>query len=155
MALTRDGTVKVLDFGLAKVSAFAAQGTGSDAATMRIEGTQPGMVLGTAAYMSPEQARGQAADRRTDVWALGCLPTRCSLDVRSSPGRRLQTRSPLFSSVSLMACIAAMTLAKRRDLLRGCLQETRPTRASICDALPAPAIFDLTSPRARKTRAAR
>ena len=66
IAITRDGTVKVLDFGLAKVTQV------SDIA-MEMSGTKEGAILGTAAYMSPEQARGQSADARTDVWAFGCV----------------------------------------------------------------------------------
>jgi serine/threonine protein kinase len=66
--------VKVLDFGLAK--ALAAQGSGpalSKSPTMTAGGTIIGVILGTAAYMSPQQARGQPVDRRTDIWAFGCV----------------------------------------------------------------------------------
>ena len=74
VALTRDGTVKVLDFGLAKrPAAMARQARFTHAPTMTIGGTREGVVLGTAAYMSPEQARGQAVDKRTDIWAFGCV----------------------------------------------------------------------------------
>ncbi len=74
VALTRDGTVKVLDFGLAKATVRDdAAGDGSDAPTLAMGGTRAGVVLGTAAYMSPEQARGQAVDKRTDIWAFGCV----------------------------------------------------------------------------------
>src|SRR5512132_80451 len=66
-----DGTLKVLDFGLAKMQ--AADGTGSEFATTTATGTGAGAVLGTAAYMSPEQARGRPVDRRTDIWAFGCV----------------------------------------------------------------------------------
>jgi len=70
-----DGTVKVLDFGLAK--AMDPVGTsGADAMnspTLTARATQMGMILGTAAYMSPEQARGRAADRRADIWAFGVV----------------------------------------------------------------------------------
>jgi Tol biopolymer transport system component len=72
--ITPDGTVKVLDFGLAKV--FAGEGSGNDVSTMRpitIEETREGVIAGTAAYMSPEQARGKAVDKRTDIWAFGCV----------------------------------------------------------------------------------
>ena len=71
-----DGTVKVLDFGLAKAVTPEVGGTGgSDAATMSLSAaTQVGMVVGTAAYMSPEQAKGKVVDKRTDIWSFGVLP---------------------------------------------------------------------------------
>src|SRR5271167_3212404 len=72
--VTPEGTVKVLDFGLAK--ALENEGTPADIAsspTMSRLATQAGMILGTAAYMSPEQARGKSADRRADIWAFGCV----------------------------------------------------------------------------------
>jgi serine/threonine-protein kinase len=71
--LTPDGTVKVLDFGIAKaLDARQASGPGPAALTTPAM-TEAGFVLGTAAYMSPEQARGKAVDERTDVWAFGCV----------------------------------------------------------------------------------
>jgi serine/threonine protein kinase len=74
--LRSDGTVKVLDFGLAK--ALDSVAPGSDEASAAATATSPlmtgvGVVLGTAAYMSPEQARGQAVDSRADIWAFGCV----------------------------------------------------------------------------------
>ena len=73
--LRPDGTVKVLDFGLAKaVTADGGVSGGSGAPTMSITGaTQMGMVVGTAAYMAPEQARGKPVDQRADVWAFGVV----------------------------------------------------------------------------------
>jgi serine/threonine protein kinase len=81
-----DGTVKVLDFGLAKAADPAAAGPAALASLATITSpahlrhgfggaglTEVGVILGTAAYMSPEQARGRAVDRRTDIWAFGCV----------------------------------------------------------------------------------
>jgi serine/threonine protein kinase len=75
-----DGTVKVLDFGLAKSGATGAtgatsawQGTGATGAVTSPALTMQGVILGTAAYMAPEQARGKPVDRRADIWAFGCV----------------------------------------------------------------------------------
>jgi serine/threonine-protein kinase len=70
-----DGTVKVLDFGLAKAidPAGVPGGHAMNSPTLSIHATQAGIILGTAAYMSPEQARGKAVDRRADIWAFGVV----------------------------------------------------------------------------------
>lgn len=73
--ITPEGRVKVLDFGLAKMwesSSDDAAAAASNSPT-RIDGTTPGVILGTAGYMSPEQARGRNVDRSADVWALACV----------------------------------------------------------------------------------
>ena len=72
--ITPDGKVKVLDFGLAKMlEQEAAASSLTMSPTLSVHATYAGVILGTAAYMSPEQARGKPIDRRTDVWAFGCV----------------------------------------------------------------------------------
>jgi len=72
--ITPEGRVKVLDFGLAKIfSDEAANVSVSQSPTLISAASTPGIILGTAAYMSPEQARGTTVDKRTDIWAYGCV----------------------------------------------------------------------------------
>jgi len=71
--ITPEGVVKILDFGLAKAFREEAPvAVQSESPTLTREGTRTGVVMGTAPYMSPEQARGRTVDKRTDVWAFGC-----------------------------------------------------------------------------------
>jgi Tol biopolymer transport system component len=72
--LTADGNVKILDFGLAKaLEAPAPAGNPSISPTLMLSATQAGVILGTAAYMAPEQARGSVVDKRADIWAYGVV----------------------------------------------------------------------------------
>src|ERR1700756_5451926 len=72
--LTADGNVKILDFGLAKaLETPTPYGNPSISPTLTLEGTRAGMILGTAAYMAPEQARGKPVDKRADIWAFGVV----------------------------------------------------------------------------------
>ena len=85
-----DGTVKVLDFGLAMESAVESASVSESPTITTPAMTQAGAILGTAAYMSPEQARGQVVDRRTDIWAFGCCLYEC-LTGRSAFARKTVT----------------------------------------------------------------
>src|SRR5262249_54644556 len=72
--LTKDGAVKVLDFGLARMREAEGAATNvSNSPTLMSAASMPGMIMGTAAYMSPEQAKGRPVDRHTDIFAFGCV----------------------------------------------------------------------------------
>jgi len=127
--LTPDGKVKVLDFGLAKAwsgaSGDAASGSRalSESPTLAHTGTAAGLVLGTAAYMSPEQARGRAVDKRSDIWSFGVLLH------ESLTGKRLfdgETVSDVLAAVLKTepdwASLPAATPPAVRRLLARCLE---------------------------------
>jgi Tol biopolymer transport system component len=122
--ITPDGTVKVLDFGLAKV--FAREGSGHDPSAMpiAIDETREGVIAGTTAYMSPEQARGKAVDTRTDIWAFGCvlyemLTARPAFRGETVPDTIAATleREPDWSG------LPAQTPVSIRRLLQRCLEK--------------------------------
>ena len=132
-----DGTVKVLDFGLAK--AFEPGGTSAQATmspTLTIHATQAGVILGTAAYMSPEQAAGKPVDKRSDLWAFGVVLT------------EMLTGRPVFAGETVSHVLASVlkdepdwttlpsnTPAPIHRLLRRCLVKDRKRRlADAADA---------------------
>ncbi len=135
--ITPDGVVKVLDFGLAK--ALAVEGSPADQAnfvTMSGSRTIGGMILGTAAYMSPEQARGQPVDKRTDIWAFGCvlyeMLTGCLAFAR---GTVTDTLAAVVGAEPEWKSLPADTPGSVRRLLTRCLQkDTRRRLHDIADA---------------------
>jgi serine/threonine-protein kinase len=123
--VTSEGRVKVLDFGLAKaVTGEAPSSDLSDSPTLTREGTEPGVILGTASYMSPEQARGKALDRRTDIWSFGCVFYEALTGTKAFPG---ETVSDILAAILERepdwAAVPASTPAKIRELLRWCLEK--------------------------------
>ena len=122
--ITPAGTVKVLDFGLAKAAEPADVGIGASAATVRLSGSHAGMVIGTAAYMSPEQARGQALDKRTDIWAFGCVLFEL-LTGRSTFGKSTvtDTLAAVIEREPDWTALPAATPAATRRLLERCLEK--------------------------------
>ncbi len=83
-----DGTVKILDFGLAKAldPIASSASTATMSPTLSLHATQAGIILGTAAYMPPEQARGKSVDKRADIWAFGCVLYEMLTGARAFPG---------------------------------------------------------------------
>ena len=136
--LRQDGVVKVLDFGLAKalepapMSADAAQSQTITSPAM----TQMGMILGTAAYMSPEQAKGRPADKRSDVWSFGCVLFEMLTGRRVFAGEDLaETLARVLTKEPEWSLLPAETPPSIRRLLRRCLERDRSRRlADIADA---------------------
>jgi eukaryotic-like serine/threonine-protein kinase len=114
--LRADGTVKVLDFGLAKaldpVSAAGGNATVSPTITSPAMMTGVGMLLGTAAYMSPEQARGKPADRRSDIWAFGCVLFEMLTGKRAFEGDDVSEHTEVRTSCS---CVHSTNSRRRRS----------------------------------------
>ncbi len=137
--LTPDGKVKVLDFGLAKAYESNAAGESADVShspTMSRHATEAGMIMGTAAYMSPEQARGKTLDRRADIWSFGVVLFEMLTGTRLFSG---ETVSDVLAAVLTRAPdwkeLPQGTPAGVRALLRRCLE--RDPRKRLHDAADA------------------
>ena len=133
IALTRDGTVKVLDFGLAKTD--AAGGTAAVAESSTITSpvlmTSVGMILGTAAYMSPEQAKGGIADKRSDVWAFGCVLYEMLTGTRAFAGGNIpETLARVLTNEPDWLALPSGVPTVVRTLLEGCLAKDPRTRVA-------------------------
>ena len=155
-----DGTVKVLDFGLAKAMepARASSASAINSPTISMHATQAGIILGTAAYMSPEQARGGAVDKRADLWAFGVVLYEMLTGTRPFEGATISdTLAAVLKTEPQWAALPANTPAPIRRLLRRCLEKDRKQRLpdaadirlEIADALTAPAAdaSPVTAPR--------
>jgi len=123
--ITAAGAVKVLDFGLARGDAepLSSSLDLSQSPTMALSATARGVVVGTAPYMSPEQATGIAVDRRTDVWAFGCLLYECLSGRRAFAGSTVpEVLAQVLGHDPDWAALGAATPQRLRDLVRRCLQ---------------------------------
>ncbi|TAK12225.1 MAG: serine/threonine-protein kinase, partial [Acidobacteria bacterium] len=128
-----DGTVKVLDFGLAK--AMDPAGTSSadamNSPTMTARATQMGMIIGTAAYMSPEQARGKAVDRRADIWAFGAVLYEMLSGRRAFDGEDISvTLANVIKEDPKWGALPATLPTAIARLLRRCLEKDPKKRLS-------------------------
>src|SRR6202521_1810617 len=153
--VTPEGKVKVLDFGLAK--AFAGEGTTEDMSnspTLSMAATMQGVILGTAAYMSPEQAKGKAVDKRTDIWAFGCVLYELLTGKQAFHGEATtEILAAVLRGEPDWQALPASTPVKIRDLLGRCLQkdlnkrcrDAGDARIEIEEALAAPAMAEPTA----------
>jgi Tol biopolymer transport system component len=134
-----DGTVKVLDFGLAKAlspDAAAESGEAMNSPTLTMRATEMGVILGTAAYMSPEQARGKVVDRRADIWAFGVVLYEMLSGRRPFAGDSISdTLAGIIKDELPWDALPAHVPPSVRRLLRHCLEKDPKRRlSSIADA---------------------
>jgi len=127
--VTPDGRVKVLDFGLAKLAVEDGAPELSQSPTMTVAHTAGGVLLGTAAYMSPEQARGLVVDKRADIWAFGCvlyeMLTGRAAFARATP---TDTLAAIVEGQPDSTLLPAATSPSVRRLLRRCLDKDPKAR---------------------------
>ena len=127
--INAEGQAKVLDFGLAKAlgPADGSAGSGLDGAPLdspTIAATDSGVILGTLAYMSPEQARGKPVDKRTDIWAFGCVLYELLSGRHPFPGKTMSDRiAAILEREPDLEAIPASTPARVQWLVRRCLEK--------------------------------
>ena len=129
--VTTDGTVKVLDFGLARAMADDSGNTPvtAESPTITADYTKPGVVLGTAPYMSPEQARGKPVDKRSDIWSFGCVLY--SILTGANPFEGETTTDVIAKILETQPDFDALPSSvppRIHDLLRRCLEKDRKRR---------------------------
>jgi Tol biopolymer transport system component len=124
-----DGTVKILDFGLARESAVdPSQEEVSRSPTLTRDATEAGVILGTAPYMSPEQARGQVVDRRTDIWAFGACLHEALTGQRAFDGESVADVLGAIVQKDPDGALPSSTPRRVRELVEKCLRKDRSRR---------------------------
>ena len=129
LMLTAEDQVKVLDFGLAKALEGDARSDLAHSPTVTFAGTEAGVILGTAAYMSPEQAKGRVADKRSDVWAFGCVLYEMLAGKRAFEGEDVSdTLAAILRGEPDWNALPRDVSAPIRTLIRRCLEKDRKAR---------------------------
>jgi Tol biopolymer transport system component len=127
--ITPEGRVKVLDFGLARAVAGDESAGLASSPTVTARGTNAGVLLGTAPYMSPEQARGRPADRRADIWAFGCVLYEMVTGAAPFGGLDVaEVLASVLKSEPNWSAVPAATPPAVRLCLERCLQKDRRQR---------------------------
>jgi Tol biopolymer transport system component len=151
-----DGVVKVLDFGLAKVDAIAGA-PGENSPTLSMAATQAGMILGTAGYMSPEQARGKVVDKRADIWAFGVVLYELFTGKRLFEGEDV---SHTMAAVIMLEPNLDVVPFEVRKLLRRCLEKDPKKRLrdigdawELLEGPPAPSVAASIPAKSRRAMA--
>jgi serine/threonine protein kinase len=123
--ITAGDKVKILDFGLAKALSDETQSVDSSQSPTLTEAmTRPGVILGTAAYMSPEQAKGKAVDKRADIWAFGCILYECLTGKRAFEGETVtETLAAILKGEPDWNALPATTPPNIRFVQRRCLEK--------------------------------
>ncbi len=122
--LTREGKVKVLDFGLAKAMDLPFAGDVSRTPTLVMDDSRPGDIVGTPEFMSPEQARGKETDRRTDIWAFGCILFEMLSGKRAFTGETIpDVLLAIIDREPDWAALPVRTPPRVRELLARCLEK--------------------------------
>jgi serine/threonine-protein kinase len=158
--ISPDGKAKVLDFGLAKIRESSATSNLSNSPTL-VTAPTSNVILGTASYMSPEQARGKAADRATDIWAFGCVLYEMLTGHQVFEGETVgEVLAEIFKSEPDWLRLPANTPSNVRRLLRRCLRkdvnqrfrDARDVRIEIEEAVNEP---ETVAPPSQATRRSR
>jgi serine/threonine protein kinase len=153
--ITAEEKVKILDFGLAKALSDETQGIDSSQSPTLTEAiTQPGVILGTAAYMSPEQAKGRSVDKRADIWAFGCILYECLTGKKAFGGKTVTetlaaviTKEPNWEKIPVRV----------RPLLQSCLKKDSSNRLRdigdtivLLESIPEAALESVTASTSRR-----
>ena len=150
--ITSGGVVKVLDFGLAKAASDEGAGAGpTQARTVEGSGTHGGLILGTVAYMSPEQASGKTVDKRTDIWAFGCVLYEMLTGRRAFEGQSVsEIRARVIEREPDWNALPPALPSRLHELVRRCLKRIRKSAGETSETCASRSSTFFPGPSARR-----